>query len=292
MDEPTRSVVRLDRLTVRDGVALADEEPASAYRARWEDEAAADPVASATAGATHGEDDLETLTRKLTPIWDRFPAGRHVETLLDVGVGYGRVELFLSERRGLRCDTFCAVDISETMLRRLLEFRERFDALPGATVWAIRASADRLPLEDASVDLALSSTAFLHMGKAYVSRTLAEIARVLKPGGGFVFDGSFPNPANPSNWVQQLKPPRYRSPHALKYWTRDEIERAVVASGLAARAGGFRIEPSTYALLPKEVGPVPVPFARRANAALGAPRRLDGLLAVVYSVYSPGALED
>jgi SAM-dependent methyltransferase len=284
-------VVRLDRLTFRDGIAVADDAPPSAYRARWEEEAAADPVASATADAGRGREDLASLTRKLTPLWDRFPADRHVGTLLDVGVGYGRVELFLSTRKGLRCDTFCAVDISEGMLARLLEYRERFDAFPGATVYAIRTSADRLPIEDASVDLVLSSTAFLHMGKAYVARTLAELARVLRPGGGFVFDGSFPNPANPSHWAQQLKPPRYRSPHALKYWTRGEVERAIVGSGLAARAGAFRIEPSTYAVLPKDVGPLPAPFARRLNAALGEPRRLHGFLAVVWSAYSAGALE-
>jgi SAM-dependent methyltransferase len=286
MAGPSASVLRLDQVTFVDGVAVVDDGPASPYRARWDDEAAADPVASATAGATGGEDDLATLTRKLTPLWHRFPAGRQVGTLLDVGVGYGRVELFLSQEKGLRCDTFCAVDISQTMLRRLLEYRERHDALPGATVYAICASAERLPLEDASVDLAISSTAFLHMGKAYVARTAAEIARVLRPGGAFVFDGSFPNGRNPSHWAQRLKPPRLRSPHALKYWTRAEIDRLVRDSGLAERAGPFRIEPSTYALLPKNVGPVPVPLARRVNAALGVPRRLPGLLAVSWSAFS------
>jgi SAM-dependent methyltransferase len=283
------SVLRLDQITFVDGIAVVDDGPASSYRARWEDEAAADPVASATAGATQSEEDLATLTRKLTPLWHRFPAGRHVGTLLDVGVGYGRVELFLSHEKGLRCETFCAVDISQTMLRRLLEYHERHDALPGATVHAIRTSADRLPLEDASVDLAISSTAFLHMGKAYVGRTVAEIARVLSPGGAFVFDGSFPNGRNPSHYAQRLKPPRLRSPHALKYWTRAEIERLVRDSGLAGRAGAFRIEPSTYALFPKNVGAIPVPLARRVNAALGEPRRLHGLLAVSWSAFSENA---
>ena len=291
MEGPPTPVVRLDGLTFRDGVAVADDDPASPYRARWEDEAAVNPVGSATAGASQGRDDLATLTQKITPLWDRFPPGRQVETLLDVGVGYGRIELFLSQTKGLRCGTFCAVDISETMLRRLLEYRERYDSLPGATVYAIRASSDRLPLEDGSVDLALSSTAFLHMGKAYVARTLGEIARVLKPGGQFIFDGSFPNQVNPSHYAQQLKPKRLRSPHALKYWTRKEVEALVGSSGLADRAGEFRVEPSNYALLPKNVGSIRIPLARRVNSALGEPRHLSGLLAVSYSAFSVGAFE-
>ena len=52
-------------------------------------------------------------------------------------------------------------------------------------------------MESDSVDLALTSAVFLHMGKGFVERAVAEIARVLKPGGQFVFDVSFPNAREP-----------------------------------------------------------------------------------------------
>ena len=112
---------------------------------------------------------------------------------------------------------------------------------------------------------------------------------MLRPGGAFIFDGSFPNGRNPSHYLQRLKPPRLRSPHALKYWTRAEIDRLVRESGLAERCGEFRIEPSTYALLPKNVGPVRVPLARRVNSMLDEPRRLSDLLAVSWSAFSVNA---
>jgi arsenite methyltransferase len=283
------ALLRTDLLTLHDGVYYADNLLPSAYRARWDDEAADDPVQSAIATRGEGKNDLATLTAKIGPLWASFPENRRVETVLDVGVGYGRIELYLSAKRGLTCQTLCAVDISETMLRLLLANREEHDVFPGASVNAICSSASELPLADDSIDLALSSALFLHMGKRYVGQALAEIARVLKPGGSFIFDSSFPNRRNPDNYVPQLKPERLRKPHALKYWTRQEIERLIVSSGLAAKAGAFRLEASSYAIAPKRVGPIGVPLARRLNAALGEPRTLRDVLTVSYSAVSANA---
>jgi SAM-dependent methyltransferase len=176
------------------------------------------------------------------------------------------------------------------MLGRLLGYSEQFGIFPGADVQAICASADDLPIEDASVDLAVSSAVFLHMGKSFVARAVREIARVLRPGGAFVFDGCFPNTLNPANLPPRLKPPQLRNPNALKYWRRQEVERLLDKSGLAERAGGFEIEATSYAVVPKTVGPLRVPLARRVNRALGSPSSLRDLLAVSFSAYSPGAI--
>jgi SAM-dependent methyltransferase len=284
------TIVLETRVTRRDGIAYAYSLPHSRYRERWEDEAAENHVRSAIANGPGGNTAPETLTAKVAPLWSRFPAGRHVGTVLDVGAGYGRIDLYLARERQLTCDTLCAVDISATMLERLLEYRTRFDAFPDADVQAICASADDLPIEDGSVDLAVSSAVFLHMGKSFVARAVREIARVLRPGGAFVFDGCFPNTLNPANWPPRLKPPQLRNPNALKYWRRGEVARLLTESGLAERAGGFRIEPTSYALLPKTVGPVSIPLARRLNRALGAPASLQQVLAVSFSAYSPEAI--
>lgn len=285
-------VLRRSELVERDGILhRADSSDASAYRRRWETEAAEDHIRSAIAGNTSGPVDLAALTAKTSTLWDRLPEGRHFETVLELGAGYGRIPLYLANDRGCTWSTYCAIDISENMLRRFVEYDERFGRNPGADLHPIRASADALPLEDDSVDLAITSAVFLHMGKGFVERAVAEIARTLKPGGAFVFDVSFPNARNPLSWPPRLKPRQLRPPHFMKYWRREEVERLLVDSGLAAKVGGFTIEPAEFRLLPKRLGPVPIPLAERVNAAVGpSPRRFRDVLGIRFDAYSTGLL--
>ena len=120
------------------------------------------------------------------------------------------------------------------------------------------------------------------MGKWFVARAVREIARVLKPGGAFVFDSCFPNGLNPSNWPPRLKPRRLRHPNAMKYWRRPRSSGSSRESGLAERAGGYRLEPTSYAVLPKthrRRSPVPArpprqPRPRHAEVLDRLPRRL------------------
>ena len=279
-------VLRLGELVERDGIFHRPGQEETAYKRQWEAEASHDHVASAIARGSAGVDDYETLTGKIAPLWNRFPEGRHIETVLEIGCGYGRIPLYLGREHNLTWKTYCAVDISETMLRRLLEYRARFALVPSGRLYPVCVSADALPLEDNSVDLVLTSAVFLHMGKSFVERTVAEVARVLKPGGAFVFDVSFPNARNPSSYLPRMKPKRLRSPNFLKYWTRDEVQRLIRESGLEAKSGSAVIEPTSFALLPKRVGAVGVPLSRRINAALGKPERFRDVLAVSYSAFS------
>ena len=283
-------ILRRSELVERGGIYYrTDEDVPSSYRRRWETEAAENPVRSAIAADHTGRIDFETLTSKTGQVWRRFPSERHFETVLEIGAGYGRIPLYLARERGVSWSTYLAVDISGTMLERFVEYRDRFAPAPTAELYPICASADSLPLDDDSVDLAITSAVFLHMGKRFVRDAVAEIARTLRPGGDFVFDVSFPNARNPTNLLLQLKPKRLRPPHFMKFWTRGEVEALLADSGLAAKAGGVTIEPGAYAILPKRVGPVRVPLARRANRALGRPpARLDGILAESFLVTSPG----
>ena len=285
-------VLRRSELVERDGILhRADATEASDYRRRWEDEAAEDHIRSAIAGDTSGPVDLAALTAKTSSLWDRLPEESHFETVLELGAGYGRIPLYLANERGVTWSTYCAVDISENMLRRFVEYDERFGRNPGADLHPIRASTDALPLEDDSVDLVVTSAVFLHMGKSFVERTVAEVARTLKPGGAFAFDVSFPNARNPLSWPPRLKPRRLRPPHFMKYWRREEVERLLVDTGLAAKAGGYVIEPADFRLLPKRLGPLPVPLAERLNAAVGpSPRRFRDVLGIRFDAYSTGLL--
>src|SRR5581483_3941153 len=96
--------------------------------------------------------------------------------ILDVASGTAGVALQLAERTGARV---VGVDLTEPMLR---EGRRRVAAAGRRDRVALAAGrAERLPLPDASVD-ALTFTYLLR----YVrdpQATLAELARVLKPGG-------------------------------------------------------------------------------------------------------------
>jgi SAM-dependent methyltransferase len=229
------------------------------YRQVWEAEAAEDHVRSAIAAG--GDESLAALTGKVTPLWETLPAGAHHGTILDLGCGYGRIALHLGLNRGITTDRYVGVDISDGMLGHLRRYREQFGLWPDAEVETVRASIDELPLADESVDLAVSSAVFLHMGDRYVRGALAEVARVLRPDGAFVFEASFPNRHNPGNLPWVLGGVWERRPNQVKFRSRGDVERLLRESGLAARFR-YAIEPASYALLPKGL----VPGARRVNA--------------------------
>ena len=276
-------------LVVRNGVYhRPGSDRVSDYRRRWEDEAEEDHVRSAIAAGATAKVEYASLTGKIAPVWDRIPRGADLGTVLEIGAGYGRIPLYLARERGVEWAAYIALDISETMLHRLVEYRDEFT--PGETpLYLVCASADELPLQNGSVDTVLTSVVFLHMGKSFVARAVAEIARVLRPGGQIVFDASFPNARNPSNLLLQAKPKRLRPPNYMKFWTRREVESLLESSGLTARTGPLELVAGAHEVLPRRLGPLPVPLARQANRlAERLPSRLHGLSTLTYTVYSPG----
>ena len=186
----------------------------SDYRRRWEDEAEQDHVRSAIAAGTTARVDYASLTGKIAPIWDQIPRGSDLGTVLEVGAGYGRIPLYLARELDVTWSAYCALDISETMLappRRVpRQLRTRRDAaLPRSAPppTSCRSSDD-------SIDTVLTSVVFLHMGKSFVARAVAEIARVLQSGRQRSSSTPRSRTArNPSNVLLQAKPKRLRSPN-------------------------------------------------------------------------------
>ncbi|MBD0330416.1 MAG: class I SAM-dependent methyltransferase [Thermoleophilia bacterium] len=276
-----------DRFVLTDGIYERVEAEESAYRRQWEQEAEEDHVVAAIARAAP-EDSFEQLTAKVTPVWERIPPGARYGTILDVGTGYGRIALHLSAARGVTCSRFVAIDISRRMLQHLRRYAERFELFPGAELMLVRAPADELPLENASVDLAISSAVFLHMERDQVATTLREIARVLKPGGDVVFEASFPNKLSPANLPSVLAGLRgRRRPNQVSYYSTREVAELIERSGLLDRIAGYALEAPEHAVLPNAVAGRGVPLARRLNSFV-ADRGWggDGLLGVTFTVTS------
>lgn len=103
-------------------------------------------------------------------------AGRVV---VDVGAGGGYVAGLLAERGG----RVVAVDVARNAL---LAGKRKHDAAPIG--WG-EASAFSLPVRDGSVDVVACTDVLVHLPLALggAARAVAEVARVLKPGGTFWF---------------------------------------------------------------------------------------------------------
>jgi SAM-dependent methyltransferase len=100
---------------------------------------------------------------------------RGAETVLDLGCGVGRHALFLAEA-GFRVE---AIDGSPVGIAEA----GRSAAARGLCLSLREAPADALPFPDGAFDYVLSWNVIYHGNQGDVGRRLAEIWRVLRPGG-------------------------------------------------------------------------------------------------------------
>lgn len=95
---------------------------------------------------------------------------------IDVGAGVGRVSMRVAPRlRRLSC-----LDLAPGMLLRL---RANASRARVSNADPVRARSDRLPFRSGSVGLVLCLGLLEHLPRTVQSATLAEAARVLRPGG-------------------------------------------------------------------------------------------------------------
>jgi len=100
--------------------------------------------------------------------------------LLDVGAGTGLLALAAAPSVA----HVSALDVSPAMCAHLQAKLERL-GVTNASVMVDNAT--HLPLADSSVDVVVSNYCFHHLRDADKDRALAEIRRVLRPGGRLVF---------------------------------------------------------------------------------------------------------
>jgi ubiquinone/menaquinone biosynthesis C-methylase UbiE len=173
--------------------------------------------------------------------------------VLDVGMGPGRLCAALADRGR----TVSGVDASLEMVELA---RAR---LPQATDRLRQAHVERLPFTDGSFDAVAGTGIFEYVRDR--PRALAEIARVLRPGGLAVI--SVPNPRNPYarayRWAtlggrvarKALRRPVGERPRGAQPVTRVEFERMLAAVGLAVESvvytGFLIIPPPLDSLVPR-----------------------------------------
>ncbi len=139
--------------------------------------------------------------------------------VLDVGTGEGQVA------RALRAsgDEVLGIDPIAEMVR------EAANRPPGIPV--AQAGAAALPFADASFDAALACLVFEHIDD--VDGAIADVARVLRPGGTFLFLLNHPLLQTPdSGWIddQILEPPEQYwriGPYLIEQATIEEVQKNV-----------------------------------------------------------------
>ncbi|MEH2043416.1 class I SAM-dependent methyltransferase [Nostoc sp.] len=234
--------------------------------------------------------DYTLLTGTPGGTWNKFPLNKSVGSILEIGSGYGRAPLHLSKAKNLRCEKYYGIDISEPLLRRLIKVKQEYNFFPEAEFNLICTSAETLPLEENSIDLVISNCVFMHIPDAQLRNLLADICRVLKPGGIFVFNHSFHNKSCPShiihNFIRRLNP-FVRNPVYLKQYSSAEIEEMLATAGMKAKCPQYIVEPTAeYAILPETIKGIPVPFANAINRSLKPSDNLKETLAYGFSAYS------
>lgn len=140
-------------------------------------------------------------------------------TVLDVGCGDGQISRALASRGA----AVTGIDPTE---RNLEVARER----AGGPVY-VKAGADELPFDDASFDAVVACLVFEHIDD--VDAAIAEVARVLRPGGQFSFFLNHPLLQTPgSGWIDDhiIEPPEQYwriGPYLVETESIEEVEKDV-----------------------------------------------------------------
>ena len=150
--------------------------------------------------------------------------------LLDVGSGFGR-HVFECARRGARVVAldYAADEVADTAAT-LAAMAEAGEIEADRVAGARRADARRLPFADASFDVVITSEVLEHIGDDVAA--IAEMVRVLKPGGRFA--------ATVPAWLPEVinwkLSDEYHAPKApgghVRIYTRTELRAKLVAAGL------------------------------------------------------------
>jgi sarcosine/dimethylglycine N-methyltransferase len=117
--------------------------------------------------------------------------------VLDLGAGYGGAGRYLATRFGCQVDCLNLSDVQNER-NRVLTGKAGLSDL----VHVVHANFESIPGPGARYDVVWSQDAILHSGAR--ERVLAEVARVLKPGGHFVFTDPMQTDTCPPDVLQPI----------------------------------------------------------------------------------------
>lgn len=286
----------LNEYQLRDGVYLPKDYEnlnSTGHKQLWDEIGktyyGSQQIEQAEAGAAIKKD-YKLLTGTPSGVWSKFPKNKTVDSILEIGCGYGRIPLFLSLDKNLRTSKYYGLDISEPLLRRLLKCKQEYNFFPGAEFNVICNSAEILPLEDNSIDLLISNCVFMHIPEAQLRKLMAEMARVLKPGGTFIFNHSFHNKVCPShiihNWIRRLNPAGKNEIY-LRQFTAAEIDEMLVEAGMKNKSPQYSVEPTNeYSIIPETIKGIKIPFAQSINRSIKPVESMREPMAYGYSAYT------
>lgn len=169
--------------------------------------------------------------------------------LLDVACGTGR---FLRHvRLAYPALSLTGLDLSEPYLR---EAEQHLDGVRPVS-W-LRANAESIPLGDASQDIVTAVFLFHELPPDVRRRVSAEIARVLKPGGVFVFIDSLQMGDRPS-WDGLLEafPERFHEPY-FRHYAIDDLDGMFEGAGLGAQSQSLAFLSKVMVRTKRELSPV------------------------------------
>lgn len=143
--------------------------------------------------------------------------------VLDIATGGGHVAYTFAPHVA----RVWATDITQEMLDQVKDEAARRGL---ANVRTTYAKAEALPFEDASFDLVTCRIAPHHFDS--IPQFLAEVARVLKPGGTFALVDNVVPAGSVGDYVNAFE--RLRDPSHLRAWTMQEWRDALKQAGLEA----------------------------------------------------------
>jgi ubiquinone/menaquinone biosynthesis C-methylase UbiE len=129
--------------------------------------------------------------------------GKHV---LEIGCGASQCARWLTTRG--------ATAVGLDLAFRQLQHSRRIDAETGCSVPVVCGTATDLPFADSSFDVAFSSFGALQFVED-IAGTVAEVARVLRPGGRFAFSIT-----HPIRWTMPDDPTKEGLVVTSSYWDR------------------------------------------------------------------------
>ncbi len=120
-----------------------------------------------------------SFSKSLNTFLESFPKDQAIK-VLDLGCGYGQKALFMAAGGW----EVSALDLDPEKLSFLQQRAEEFN-MP---IQTIEGDITGLPIPDGEFDAVICCSAIHHQKMAGIVKTLAEILRVLKPGGRVFFD--------------------------------------------------------------------------------------------------------